>query len=79
MGINVLHELGSLVKSLGTDLALLASMLFLVRLQFPGAGKRLRTESTSEDRHDDGATDGVMKFSTDALLLILTMTTGRAD
>ena len=37
MGINMLHKLGGLIKSLAADLALLGSMLFLVCLQFLGS------------------------------------------
>ena len=39
MGVNMLHELGSLVKRLVADLASLRPMLFLVGLQFPSAGE----------------------------------------
>ena len=37
MGINMLHELGSLVKRLVADLASLRPMLFFVGLQFASA------------------------------------------
>ena len=41
MGITMLHKLGSLIKkNVVADLAPLGPMLFLVCLQFPGAGKR---------------------------------------
>ena len=39
VGVNMHHELGSLVKRLVADLASLRPMLFLVGLQFPSAGK----------------------------------------
>ena len=62
----MLHELGSLIKSLAVDLAFLGSMLFLVCLQFPGAGKRWWVVSANEDWYDDSVAKSV-----DMLLVLL--------